>query len=360
MKVENLRKGLIIKNYKELCSLLNVQVKTGKSKQLQMQDFERYFTYHKDGNKIIVDSIKMEVSEKVDKRNNGNNNNLSRNLRYMILDLVSKYKLSEGESIGFSKTLIYRHCGMINTNYRDAKGHKKQLSEKIDISELAIDECLDYTDDRLSSYLRKACSVLTNTNKAFGYRFGYNYVIKGDIQYNELDSHYTADIVIEDIIRETENKVMKKMKIARYDLIYKYGRWREFKHYVIESLKEENPKYFSGLTYYYNAIVFNYLNETIERTKHGFEETFNLDIDTAKLNVNKFFSQSLDGTIERRHKNTISKMDNDDHELKIYRRSCKYIEEQKKIKDSIIKIEYQQLTFDIDISIDNDDEIIPF
>lgn len=361
MKIENLKQGLIVKNYKELCNILGVDVKSGKSKRLQMQDFERYFEYHKDGNKIIIDSIKSEVGAKMDKKTLGNNNELSKNLRYMILDLASRNKLNEGESIGFSKVQVYKYCGMVNDNFRDAKGHKKQLSQKMSVSELAVEECIEYTDERLSASLRRACSVLTNTNKALGHRFGYNFIIKGEA--NELDIHYTADINIEDIIREVENKIMKQMKISRYDLIYKYGRWSEFKNTVISTLKEEYPIYFVNLKYYYNAIVFNYMNETVERTKKGFEEAFGLDRETARLNVNKIFSKSLNGTIDRRHKSTIKKIEDgkaEKTEINEYRMSKDYIKEQKKIKNSIIEVEYVQLSFNIDTSIDNDDENIPF
>lgn len=57
MDLENITEGLIIKNYKELCTLLKELTKTGKSKQLQLNDFERYFNYEKKGNKFIIKEI---------------------------------------------------------------------------------------------------------------------------------------------------------------------------------------------------------------------------------------------------------------------------------------------------------------
>ena len=48
-----LKTNQIFKNYKELCEYLDEPIKTGKSKQLQLKDWERYFSYEKEGQKFI-------------------------------------------------------------------------------------------------------------------------------------------------------------------------------------------------------------------------------------------------------------------------------------------------------------------
>lgn len=362
MKVGNLKVGQAYK-YKELCDVLGVKPtdKANNQRNAQFKKLGRYCKYHKEGHKIIIDELYPKELEKVDKRTQGNNNNISKNLRYMILDLLSKHKITSDE-LGFSKYNLYKYCNMVNHNYREARKNRDVWGKIFNANNIAIEECFDYTDDRLSSTFRRACSTLANNNKALGFRYGYNYVLASDT--NILDEHITASIEIENIIRETENKVMKQMKISRYDKIYQYGRWNEFKSKVIEILQNEHSFYFSNLVYYYNAIVFNYLNETIERVKKGFEEDFGLDKETAKENVNKYFSKSLDGTIEKRHK-TYSESNGFDMDIKNldllvceYRESKIYIEEQKELKDSIIKVNYEQLKFDIDL--DKNNKEVPF
>lgn len=64
MKIENLKKGMEIKNYRELCKLLNIKVKSSNSKKAQLKELERFFKYHKEGNKFIIDSIYKKVREK--------------------------------------------------------------------------------------------------------------------------------------------------------------------------------------------------------------------------------------------------------------------------------------------------------
>ena len=48
---------MVVKNYKELCILVEEEIKDGNSKKAQMKDFERYFKYHKQGNSIVIDEV---------------------------------------------------------------------------------------------------------------------------------------------------------------------------------------------------------------------------------------------------------------------------------------------------------------
>jgi len=57
MNLANISVGQTIKNYKELCALLGVELKTGKSKQLQLSEFELYFKYKKAGHSFIIEDI---------------------------------------------------------------------------------------------------------------------------------------------------------------------------------------------------------------------------------------------------------------------------------------------------------------
>ena len=68
MKIENLSEGLIIKNYKELCSILEIKVEAGNSKKAQLKELERFVGYHKEGQKFIIDEIYDEPLKKEDKR----------------------------------------------------------------------------------------------------------------------------------------------------------------------------------------------------------------------------------------------------------------------------------------------------
>ena len=80
MNIENIKKGMVIKNYKELCKLINIKPTTGEAKQNQLNKLAELVEYHKEGNKIIIDNIKnlsLEESKTSSKKlltNNINNN----------------------------------------------------------------------------------------------------------------------------------------------------------------------------------------------------------------------------------------------------------------------------------------------
>ena len=45
---------LVVKNYPEMCELLGEKNKTGKSRILQLKEWERYFEYDKIGNQFLM------------------------------------------------------------------------------------------------------------------------------------------------------------------------------------------------------------------------------------------------------------------------------------------------------------------
>lgn len=68
MKLNKLAVGMRIKNYKELCAILEEPVKAGNSKRAQIKEWERFFSYTKEGNAYIVREIYSEPLASSDKR----------------------------------------------------------------------------------------------------------------------------------------------------------------------------------------------------------------------------------------------------------------------------------------------------
>lgn len=60
--------GMVVKNYKELCNLLGQEIKNGKSKKYQLEEFSRYFDWEKSGQKFIITDIYDTPLTKEDKR----------------------------------------------------------------------------------------------------------------------------------------------------------------------------------------------------------------------------------------------------------------------------------------------------
>lgn len=66
--MNNVNLGQEFKNYKELCTYLGEQEKGGKSRDLQIKDWERYFSFEKQGHKFIITDVYDTPKEKIRKQ----------------------------------------------------------------------------------------------------------------------------------------------------------------------------------------------------------------------------------------------------------------------------------------------------
>ena len=141
INTEKLYVGQTFKNYIELCVFLEQKVVYGRSRQLQLKDWERYFRYSKKGQKIIIEEIYDEPLPKIDNRgkSEGSRNNYkgiyAEYIDVLLLQFLepSKNKLK----IYTTNNMIAEGCGIVNYNYRTALENRWKLytivKEKFDI-----------------------------------------------------------------------------------------------------------------------------------------------------------------------------------------------------------------------------------
>lgn len=353
MKIENLTIKQVIKNYKELCSILEIEPTTGKSKQLQIQELERYCKYHKEGNKFVIDEIFQEVHAKMDKRKLGNNNDQAKCLRYLLCNLLSAYKIEQNEVIGFSKGLLLRKLNLINENYTSAKVQRSQYAEALEVSPMALDECIEYIDNRSINAVKKAMQVLVN-QKVIGYKYSYTWV-------DHTGKHNHCCTLEHNCIMEAEFEVMEAMKIRCKGKIFEFGRWNEFKREVKLYLIDKYGDLFQKIDYYYASFHFNYNMEQLQKHMRYMETKQGLNFDKSKKGIQELWSRSLDTTIDNRFKKaTTGTWGVGFYEIDNYRRSPKYKPEQKKLKNSIVKQDHPKVEFSEQITMDIDQIEVPF
>lgn len=68
MNIDNLKEGMIIKNYKELCKVLKIKPTGGSSKKAQLKELAMFVDYEKQGIKYLINEIYAFPKEKEDKR----------------------------------------------------------------------------------------------------------------------------------------------------------------------------------------------------------------------------------------------------------------------------------------------------
>lgn len=332
MKIENLKVRQVLKNYKELCEVLGIKPtsKANNSRIAQFKELERYCKYHKEGHKIIIDELYSKELKKVDNRANnkgGNNVKYADDMEYLILNLLNKFEISKDERVGFSKNLLFSHCGLINHNYKIIKGNTLKFSQMIDMPVQTINECFDYTNNRMLKTLQSALNRMQR-QALITWSNGYNIVLVDDEGKEYLE---IATIEDEKVIMSIERNIMLKMGYTNKRLIFTSGQWNSFKEKATKQLKAIYP----NIEYYYDNISFNYNNEDIANALNEYET---IDKKQVKQEINNKFSKSLDSTIDRRHKKAKEKIafGNSINTIENYRKSEEFPQEQKKIKNTII------------------------
>lgn len=126
INTSNLQIGQVVKNYKELCALLGEEVKTGKSKQLQLDNLKRFFEWEKAGQKFIITDIYDTPLPKVDGRSSGNNSKYVKCIELLLLHYLLNKK-------NYTATLTKRNwwqiLGMINNKYNQIERDKEKREE---------------------------------------------------------------------------------------------------------------------------------------------------------------------------------------------------------------------------------------
>jgi len=111
-------KGMVVKNYIEMCQLLNQKVQDGNSKKSQVLNWQRYFDFGRQGKKYIIEEI-YEVPIPPTYNNNA--------VYVKIIEILLMHELytKDNYTCEYTKTGLFSLLGMINANY--SNGNKYNL-----------------------------------------------------------------------------------------------------------------------------------------------------------------------------------------------------------------------------------------
>ena len=158
-----LHKGDEIKNYKELCNILDLPVYGGDQKKAQLKELQRCCSYTNRGHSFIIDCIYGEPKEKEDKRHEGNNSIYINAIEAILLNY---FIMQETSRCNFTKSQLWEMLGMVNNNYIEGRHNRQLLYDMQDIdirvSQWSIDNFYNNCDNKLNSILRSALSSLQN------------------------------------------------------------------------------------------------------------------------------------------------------------------------------------------------------
>lgn len=282
MNLSNIKVGQTFKNYKELCSALGEPVKGGKSKQLQLKEWERYFSFTKQGHKITINEIYDTPKEKQDMRSYGNNTvGYIDYIEILLLNLFAEKAKQGQRDLLISKGKLLKLLKMINSNYLFFRDKTHKLSEYINIPEIEIKDFYESSNSTLENNLETALKRLRQKSLVYWtYAIGVCY-LDTEIETNELG----------------------KIKINRYKKSYQNDYEDEEEQYIYEPAKPTKLiKRYRKATNDEIEIITKTENEILE--KYGIitipinEQENNSDQENEEINnkneyINKLYKRGL-------------------------------------------------------------------
>jgi len=276
-----------IKNYKEVCTLLEEPIKTGKSKQLQLEDFARYFKFIKDKQKFIIAEIYPEPLSKQENPN-GNNSKYVENIKYMLLHKLST---CEGFTCTFTKNNLFEFLGMTNPLYLKKAIAKKLIKDNhYDISDFDINHFYMRSNNRMTRILFDSLNSLKRQ-----YLISYREIdIVVRLNDKEEKEHNEATKEEIKIIMDVKHQVLKDMELTTMmQVIFKF-KTEEFYNRVTEILKND---YDIEYTYKQFELIFTKENilEELERLelKQHRKELNDKVCDIVNLNARNTYNKNI-------------------------------------------------------------------
>lgn len=227
VNIKRVEVGQIFMNYKKLCSYLEEPVKSGKSKQLQLADWERYFSYHKIGNKIMVDKVYDEPLQK-NERTSNNNKNIRPMIDYLLVFLEEDHLYwYHSFTTWYCDNLRLLNKDMCNAPYNKKMEVETFCKEKSIKDTKVLCEYVSATKAILKNIFLKALEHMKKKNLveySNGYIFTY---ALGKKSYGHFETDKLNDIILENETNicnamNEEFNLSKKLK-GRQNLLVIYG-----------------------------------------------------------------------------------------------------------------------------------------
>lgn len=212
-------------NYTQVCKALKEKVTSGRSKEIQVKNWQRYFEFKRNGNKFTITKIYDKELPKVDKRKDGNRSIYVDFIEVLLMRYLSQ---KDGVAESFFKIELYDILGMVNKNFveynRITKQDKKELAERFEVAS-KYDVADFYT--RVHPKLRDIlyCALRSMKSRRLidftDYyevveRVGDNYIVR-DATYDEHQK-----------ILNIEHKILHEMGLSKKYQLFTYDRTDEF------------------------------------------------------------------------------------------------------------------------------------
>lgn len=270
---------MVVKNYKELCSLLKEPVRTSDSKQAQMKEWGRYFKFHKQRNKqsIVIDEIYPSSLQKTVQKP-------GRKPIYQehLSNILVNYLLAQnGHTATMTSQRWYYALGMVNENYNKLTSSEIKQYDK-SIKEHNIEAFYQICNNKL----RKTFLSTLNSLKKQGI-IDYEELVF--IKYNDYsDVSYLATEGCLDSIEYAQQEALSEIGIKSISELYKQNKFYEYNLIFNDLLSS-----LYGIQYIYRKFKVKYICGDINNvlSHNGLEDN--------RLELNDLLRSYMDSSAEK-------------------------------------------------------------
>lgn len=348
---------------KDLCAMFGWNYKSFQNDSTRyLETIKKYFNINKVGKgRGVMYTITNAPSSEISIIKGGNRK-YTDDIEYLILSLLHKYHNSNPKELAFTRNELYKHCGLINSNFLIAKNNSKLFSCVLDIAPQALSECIKNIDNKLYSTLLSTLERLEKEKK-LKFHKKFNIIQSSNRQGQVSNSEeYEA-------ISKAETKILNIMNCANKKLVYLKGQGHEFKESVLLEVKDIIP----NISSYYDVIVFDYNYNHISNRLKIIENTFpDKNFDTTIRALNERFSSNLSKLIKDKHLKAIEIFKEPFSPQGIclnYQSTSSYVTQQNALKNLIVNIDEPEVNIskfdeskykELLRKFYNDYELIPF
>lgn len=281
---------MVVKNYNQLCSLLNLSNVRGNTKIANLKNIERFCEYQKDGQKFIIKQVFDTPKEKNDKRVKGNKSIYVTLIETILLEYFVR---KNQRTLNFTKKELWEELGMVSPNYANNYDRAAFLDElqEIDIRtrQWHIDKAYSNSRKKLNDITKSALNSLRN-RKLIEYRDDI-IVARKNKEYFEV----TNDWQIEKIL-QCEREALKELgcKSLR-EVIFNSDKKVNMKRYT--KIRNEKLHRELGFDFIFRrySIICNrkYLEEGLQENIEELKKSLNSKIiESLELQAQKDFDKN--------------------------------------------------------------------
>ena len=271
MDTSGLEIGMVVKNYKEMCSILKEETLQGNSKKAQLKEWARFFLWEKKGQKFVILDIYDTPLSKEDGRQN--KNIYVQYIGVILIKILAKQK-NDRTPFYITTNQMWKLLGMINNNYKNIS--LDDLNDRItDYKVTSFDMKKFY--QRCNQRLR---DILFSSLNRLEDRALIKYEIETVIVFDDCGEKVflpANDGQKKEVLR-AERRALKDMGLESRQHAYAKFKETEFFERVNAYLNE-----WYGWEYTFNRIKINYNKSDVLETVHKDEMKLKNDFEEIKL-----------------------------------------------------------------------------